>query len=852
MSKRFHASPKGMLAVLACLALLCSLFAFSLTVLADPAGDYTPSRYLKLSSTTDAQPQFGLQIPADQYPVADGPYTLSMKVKVENYAAQSTCPDWANNGQGQVEFKNGATELDASADDRLDADTEGYVSRTYTIAGADLSNELRIGFLFAEGDLYIADLVIKDKNDAVKYSLNGDDTLFGMATFANTATWVSYLYNEGAGATFSVYNEVEPATYEPTRYMKLNNAGATQPGYTLNLSADQFPIANGPYNLALNVKVENYETKSGAADWSNGGKGEVEIKNGGTNLLTAAEGSTALAEDTDGYVHYSFDLGDSPSQLVFGFCFGLGDLSIADLVIRDKNGVIRYSMNNDASLNDMTDFTASETCPWGTYSWNNEEGATFTVSTAEEHDINRDPVVIVTDAPVVELPDFDPGDAPTDTGDINRSITIVSSNMQTSTMTLSFFRDDAKIPDGFYLDPTSEEGPYALNSEDGPFYLVGKMKLTGFEGEKALISVKGAEKIALTADTDGWVDIKDADGNYLSLDMSNVEFMDGIAVALSSANGEFAIADLRIVDKDNNIVYSLANDTYLYGLSDLTKVKTQYKAFIDDDFNDAGLGYAGWKFDGKGKFNVLTKNDEYVPNKVLTMIVDEEHKAENPAIIFCNAYAPELFENGPYTITGKLRVDRMDRMDAAQTPTVGMAGKNYNVTNGWISFADVLGETPSFSHNSGAHWALISYYAYATVSVADVVIYDKDGEKVFDMATMEDEDGYYKSGSTLGGGYISLASYLGDRHQYLLLSNPEPVEHTTADYTVPVFEETGIEGGVPTPGPDTSDPDTSDKDSSTTPGGPDTGAETPILFCVVLGAAALGMALIVSKKKVRG
>ncbi len=93
---------------------------------------------------------------------------------------------------------------------------------------------------------------------------------------------------------------------------------------------------------------------------------------------------------------------------------------------------------------------------------------------------------------------------------------------------------------------------------------------------------------------------------------------------------------------------------------------------------------------------------------------------------------------------------------------------------------------------------------------------------------------------------------MGSRQQYLLLSNPEPVEHTAADYTVPVFVETGIEGGVPTPGPDTSDPDTSDKDSSTTPGGPDTGAETPILFCVVLGAAALGMALIVSKKKVRG
>lgn len=838
MSKRFHASPKGMLAVLACLALLCSLFAFSLTVLADPAGDYTPSRYLKISNTDNAQPFLELKLPSSQYAVADGPYTLSMKLKTENITGETP----------NVGVRNGFSDLETT----LGANTEGYVDCEYTIEGTDLGDAIRIGFIFTYGDLYIADLVIKDKNDAVKYSLDWDDTLIGMTEFAKTATWSSSLYHTGGTATFTVHDDIDLTTYEPTRYLKLNNAGATQPGYTLNLSADQFPTGNGPYNLALNVKVENYQTKEGAQDWSNGGKGEVEIKSGATNLLTAAEGSTALAEDTDGYVHYSFDLGDSPSQLVFGFCYGLGDLYIADLVIRDKDGVIRYSMNNDASLNDMTDFTASETCPWGTYSWNSEEGATFTVSTAEEHDINRDPVVIVTDAPVVELPDFDPGDAPTDTGDINRSITIVSSNMQTSTMTLSFFRDDAKIPDGFYLDPTSEEGPYALNSEDGPFYLVGKMKLTGFEGEKALISVKGAEKIALTADTDGWVDIKDADGNYLSLDMSNVEFMDGIAVALSSANGEFAIADLRIVDKDNNIVYSLANDTYLYGLSDLTKVKTQYKAFIDDDFNDAGLGYAGWKFDGKGKFNVLTKNDEYVPNKVLTMIVDEEHKAENPAIIFCNAYAPELFENGPYTITGKLRVDRMDRMDAAQTPTVSMAGKGYNVTNGWISFADVLGETPSFSHNSGAHWALVSYYAYATVSVADVVIYDKDGVKVFDMATMEDEDGYYKSGSTLGGGYISLASYLGDRHQYLLLSNPEPVEHTTADYTVPVFEETGIEGGVPTPGPDTSDPDTSDKDSSTTPGGPDTGAETPILFCVVLGAAALGMALIVSKKKVRG
>lgn len=840
MSKRFHASPKGMLAVLACLALLCSLFAFSLTVLADPAGDYTPSRYLKMTANTNAQPIMTLPFPEAQYPVADGPYTVTMKVKAENLASQ-------NGGTPKVEFMNGWTNMD-DAEHYFSADTEGYVDRSYTIEGADISDALRIGFIYTAGDLYVADLVVRDKDGVVKYSMNQDDTLFGKTEFTDTF-WTTSMYSNSTDAVFSIYNEVTPETYAPSRYLKLSCTTDFQPQFALKLPADQYPAANGPYTFSMKVKVDNFGTipdKSGAT---------VEFKNG----AALDEAADAITADTEGYItrSYTIDGADLSNEFRIGLLFATGDLYIADLVIRDKDGIIRYSLNSDATLNGMTTF--ANTATWVTYLYNTgtgdvPAGATFTAYTSEDHDNGRDPVVDANAAPppVVELPDFDPGDAPTDTGDINRSITIVSSNMQTSTMTLSFFRDDAKIPDGFYLDPTSEEGPYALNSEDGPFYLVGKMKLTGFEGEKALISVNGAEKIALTADTDGWVDIKDADGNYLSLDMSNVEFMDGIAVALSSANGEFAIADLRIVDKDNNIVYSLANDTYLYGLSDLTKVKTQYKAFIDDDFNDAGLGYAGWKFDGKGKFNVLTKNDEYVPNKVLTMIVDEEHKAENPAIIFCNAYAPELFENGPYTITGKLRVDRMDRMDAAQTPTVGMAGKNYNVTNGWISFADVLGETPSFSHNSGAHWALISYYAYATVSVADVVIYDKDGEKVFDMATMEDEDGYYKSGSTLGGGYISLASYMGSRQQYLLLSNPEPVEHTAADYTVPVFVETGIEGGVPTPGPDTSDPDTSDKDSSTTPGGPDTGAETPILFCVVLGAAALGMALIVSKKKVRG
>lgn len=188
MSKRFHASPKGMLAVLACLALLCSLFAFSLTVLADPAGDYTPSRYLKISNTDNAQPFLELKLPSSQYAVADGPYTLSMKLKTENITGETP----------NVEVRNGFSDLETT----LGANTEGYVDCEYTIEGTDLGDAIRIGFFFTYGDLYIADLVIKDKNDAVNVFPGLGRYSDGMTEFAKrrlgallcTHRWNGHLY----------------------------------------------------------------------------------------------------------------------------------------------------------------------------------------------------------------------------------------------------------------------------------------------------------------------------------------------------------------------------------------------------------------------------------------------------------------------------------------------------------------------------------------------------------------------------------------------------------------------------------------------------------------------------------
>ena len=828
MSKRFHATPKSVLAVLACLTLLCSLFAFSLTVFADPAEDYSPSRYLKISNTDNAQPQLSLKLPAEQYPVSSGPYTLSVMIKTENVTGDNP----------NVEILNGWTDLE----EELGSDTEGYVSREYKIETP--GDAIRVGFIYTYGDLYIADLVIKDKDGVIKYSLNWDDTLFGMTEFADTATWTSSLYSTGGTATFSVYNAVSPADYEPTRYLKISvpaEGGNAQPFYEVWMPAEQFPTSGAPYTVSVNYKLENIT----------GDTPNLEVRNGFSEL------ENDLGAATEGYVSrdYTFDLpGDA---LRIGFIYTYGDLYIADLVIRDKDGIIRYGLNSDATLNDMTEFANTDTIT--SYLYPGETTATFSVYTSEDHDISRDTAyenkTDPGDVEEPEAPEFDPGAAPPDTGDINRSLTISNEEKGTSQALLSFMRDDCVIPDGLMVDPNSTDGPYKLTAADGPYALVGKMKLTGFEGEKAVISVNNQEKITLTADTDGWVDIKDASGNYLLVDLNDVEYMITLGFGLVGATGDFAVADLRLVDQDNTIVYSLANDTFLYGLTDLSKAMTQYKAIIDDEFEPTFRDYAGWEKgqDSVGDFTLLTKTEEYIPNKVLTLVVDEDHVAQNPILMYCNAYDPqELWANGPYTITGKMRIDRFDRMDSSQTPSVSFAGKGYGKTDGWISLADQFGDVYSFeqAYNT-AHMGFSIYYTYATVSFADIVIYDKDGNVVFDMANIDEADGYYAQGAMFGGDGqesigLLLSSYMGSGTQAILTTNPEPVEHTADDYIVPSFVETGLDGDFPS-----IDDDPGNTDDPTD--NPEMGVETPIALCVTLGTVALaGMALlVVYKKRVR-
>lgn len=241
-------------------------------------------------------------------------------------------------------------------------------------------------------------------------------------------------------------------------------------------------------------------------------------------------------------------------------------------------------------------------------------------------------------------------------------------------------------------------------------------------------------------------------------------------------------------------------------------------------------------------FIIQTKATPYTPNKIVTMKVDPEHPAVNPLLILMNADDKSLMDIAPLTITGKIRVDNMGQIENSDgnTAAFNLGGNGYTNTDGWVSITSATGDPMIVQSTDlvGNHFSLNGWYASGDVSLADVKITDKDGNVIFDMETADlGEDGIYDSGVAFGRMWT--AAFGSGTAKYMLQTNPNPVTHTPADYAVPLFTETGKPAGG----------DSGNSSVVSTPDGPKTGVQTPILFCVVLGAAALGgMALIVSKK----
>ena len=142
---------------------------------------------------------------------------------------------------------------------------------------------------------------------------------------------------------------------------------------------------------------------------------------------------------------------------------------------------------------------------------------------------------------------------------------------------------------------------------NGPYHLWAMMKIDGMtaidNGAEASVALtakygyytagsddlqyKTVELGKWTADTDGWVEMTTAAGPHFvleAIDPSGEDDVYGdvtIEFAMNNAGGDFSFADLVIADKENQIVYSLANDLLLRHYRFFPQNEQRFKLFVD-------------------------------------------------------------------------------------------------------------------------------------------------------------------------------------------------------------------------------------------------------------------------------
>lgn len=456
---------------------------------------------------------------------------------------------------------------------------------------------------------------------------------------------------------------------------------------------------------------------------------------------------------------------------------------------------------------------------------------------------------------------------------------------------------------------------------NGPYHLWAMMKIDGMtaidNGAEASVALtakygyytagsddlqyKTVELGKWTADTDGWVEMTTAAGPHFvleAIDPSGEDDVYGdvtIEFAMNNAGGDFSFADLVIADKDNQIVYSLANDPCFSGITDFSRKMSSVSSFLWTPLVDRT----------KTSVTVATAGEKnYTPNRVLTMDIPENVEGETSAY-------PESFgylhldasllkaEDGPFTLRGMVKVENFAANSSklnADAETRGsnpafLMGNPFNTFHGliadtdWIPFLNGDGTPLTFVRNNDAsQWYaqfFCSWGATGKYSLADLEVLDKDGNVVYSFAddkvlasyTQPFNPGVSPDTSNGKPGLFFWANdYVGvdtnTRIQYTYSVADQMTEHSAEDYQIPTFEETYVpyeetetsstsdaNGTESTTGePSQSEtPSTSDTNGTESTTGeqktPDTGSSFPSAV-LLLGTAAAAAVLFCRKKRI--
>ena len=788
--------------------------------------DYEPERVMSLTPPgNDAQGRMSLT--GDESLTEGTTYTVAGYYKVENFTAVDA-------GQAKVNIGSSLS---------VTGNTDGWVpfSFAYTQnAGAYTSFE----FWYATGTLSLADVTLTDGDGNVAYDMRTDELLEDREAGAfpwDISVWYFAAYTSFDNISLAVGPVVSGSTTDPSQPggstdPSTDPTDPTVPQEPIDVKAVKlvvdgsaaFPCVNGKirfmdptelltmgetYTIKGYMKMEDYgEIPGSNGNWSVIHSGRT----GNTGGWEAFERTYEMNEDNLPW--FSFQL-----------WYASGTLTVGGVQILAEDGTVVYDMNTDAELtpetlaggqgpdggDGLSAGAYNRSIWWFGYSGSYTEGLSYEIL---ETTIQPSEIVIPEKPGDPDDPGTDdPGkpSTPSATDGYNRTISIVSTSNENPTMRLGLMYD---------------------NFEDGPYYLLGKVKVDGLtaqaggETPESYVEFQYSEgmirkMVSFTEDTGGWMDLTDADGNLLSFDSLSKETGDlTIHFGNLFAKGTFSVADLRIVTADGEIVYSMANDPYLYGKGDMRSVKPGVCMWSASDYGAAETHDTSFPIRTKG-------DDEYIPNRVITIEVPEGSGTVNPVLGIMQNNS--LFTPGEtYTVTGRIKVELGTEIEAAgESANASVAGGNYGTTGGWVNLQKDDGSPVTFIGlaEDTERLTFLLWYTNGTFSIADLRILDSEGNVVYDMATdpILDEDTELAYGTPVSIYYPASFGATEEVHFYVTV-NPDPVVHTDADYQNPVFVESGKlpeTGGTNNPG------------DSNVPGDVTTGETT--LLVTVAGLAAL-------------
>lgn len=254
----------------------------------------------------------------------------------------------------------------------------------------------------------------------------------------------------------------------------------------------------------------------------------------------------------------------------------------------------------------------------------------------------------------------------------NRTVAINSTNTASHQMAVS-------LPSGSY-------------SGSAPFRIYAKVKMenAGGTGSAAIIldyaNSTDVTLATLTADTDGWVSLTEFYGGIPQMKKENAS----IVIKMDGLSGRVTVADLLVADNTGKVLYSMANDTTLYGVGDVRNVDGKYSNWFAT--RDSGVSYP-----------IITRGDSrYIPNRILRVTVNGGYTGGDASLLI----SEKQFSDGvTYYVAGRIRTNVTGKTNGpnadSNSANVVVNGvgdsKYYGVPNGeWVALTNADGTPLSF------------------------------------------------------------------------------------------------------------------------------------------------------------